>query len=430
MKKSLVWLVIVAVVQMAFLTIASAATLNYQGKLSSTSGTPINSSVTVSVKLYTVSSGGTALYTENIGSVSVANGLFSFNWGGAGTSLVSVIETIGVTAGTSSVFNGTAQHLPINLSTVTISDGTYSWSDVSGSTSPGNFLGTVSSYPAGTVSAIYLSGNPSAGRTITLAYKYNSTGCNATIQSNSNLWLGVTIDGTELTPRRSLGDVPRSVIAEMAIIANTANIATLAVTASNAITANTSLSVKGQTLYVDDLTGRVGVGTNNPSSTLTVKGVIETTSGGVKFPDGTVQNTAVLSGVTNLLLVTEYHRSGSLFYSPLIRGNENSFIAPVSLPLGSKIIDIEGVAYDSATGAQYCYVQLALNVVGTNNVSSQLAYFATTTAFSGGSTNFYVAITSNNLVSSCYRHFVTVDCVNGVYSGNEGVDYVLIRYVQ
>ena len=38
--------------------------------------------------------------------------------------------------------------------------------------------------------------------------------------------------------------------------------------------------------------GNVGVGTNNPTSLLTVAGMIQTTSGGVKFPDGTVQTTS------------------------------------------------------------------------------------------------------------------------------------------
>ena len=38
--------------------------------------------------------------------------------------------------------------------------------------------------------------------------------------------------------------------------------------------------------------GNVGVGTITPNSRLTVEGTIESTSGGVKFPDGTVQITA------------------------------------------------------------------------------------------------------------------------------------------
>lgn len=41
-----------------------------------------------------------------------------------------------------------------------------------------------------------------------------------------------------------------------------------------------------------DSSGNVGIGTASPSSPLTVAGVIESTSGGVKFPDGTTQTSA------------------------------------------------------------------------------------------------------------------------------------------
>jgi len=39
--------------------------------------------------------------------------------------------------------------------------------------------------------------------------------------------------------------------------------------------------------------GSVGIGTASPGQKLTVAGTIESTSGGVKFPDGTVQSTAI-----------------------------------------------------------------------------------------------------------------------------------------
>jgi hypothetical protein len=45
------------------------------------------------------------------------------------------------------------------------------------------------------------------------------------------------------------------------------------------------------TQLVLDTNGNVGVGTATPASKLTVAGVIESTTGGIKFPDGTVQMT-------------------------------------------------------------------------------------------------------------------------------------------
>lgn len=59
------------------------------------------------------------------------------------------------------------------------------------------------------------------------------------------------------------------------------------------------VGVSGSSTYVlgdanifEDKYGKVGIGTTTPTSPLTVQGMIETTLGGLKFPDGTVQKTA------------------------------------------------------------------------------------------------------------------------------------------
>ncbi|MEY9835521.1 hypothetical protein ABH941_000739 [Streptacidiphilus sp. EB103A] len=43
--------------------------------------------------------------------------------------------------------------------------------------------------------------------------------------------------------------------------------------------------------------GNVGIGTTTPGQTLTVQGVIESTVGGIKYPDGTVQTSATRIGI-------------------------------------------------------------------------------------------------------------------------------------
>ena len=48
----------------------------------------------------------------------------------------------------------------------------------------------------------------------------------------------------------------------------------------------------GNSGVFEDKFGKVGIGTTAPTSPLTVQGMIETTLGGYKFPDGTVQTTA------------------------------------------------------------------------------------------------------------------------------------------
>ena len=53
-----------------------------------------------------------------------------------------------------------------------------------------------------------------------------------------------------------------------------------------------SNSAIGDSSIYEDKFGKVGIGTDSPTSRLTVAGAIESSSGGVKFPDGTVQTTA------------------------------------------------------------------------------------------------------------------------------------------
>ncbi|HMG36918.1 MAG TPA: hypothetical protein VKM94_23510 [Blastocatellia bacterium] len=53
----------------------------------------------------------------------------------------------------------------------------------------------------------------------------------------------------------------------------------------------------GDSIITEDKLGSIGIGTTAPTSRLTVAGMIETTLGGYKFPDGTVQTTAGITSV-------------------------------------------------------------------------------------------------------------------------------------
>ena len=61
----------------------------------------------------------------------------------------------------------------------------------------------------------------------------------------------------------------------------------------------TSTFTLGNSNIFEDKFGKVGIGTTTPTSPLTVQGMIETTMGGYKFPDGTIQTTAGISFVTH-----------------------------------------------------------------------------------------------------------------------------------
>jgi len=59
--------------------------------------------------------------------------------------------------------------------------------------------------------------------------------------------------------------------------------------------------------------GNVGIGTTSPASRLEVNGVINTTSGGVKFPDGTTQTTAYLGSSVSYQNVFTVAKTGGDF---------------------------------------------------------------------------------------------------------------------
>jgi len=68
---------------------------------------------------------------------------------------------------------------------------------------------------------------------------------------------------------------------------------------AGAFSSNSALELQtaGTTrIRVDDVSGNVGIGTDAPGSPLTVNGLIESTTDGFKFPDGTVQTTAAADG--------------------------------------------------------------------------------------------------------------------------------------
>ena len=103
--------------------------INYQGRLTDANGDPVTGSKNFSISIYDAATGGNLLYTESIGAVTLDdNGVYSFQFGGTGTSNTQVTETIGTTAGSTLTYTKTLSNTPVVANSITVTDGTNSWS--------------------------------------------------------------------------------------------------------------------------------------------------------------------------------------------------------------------------------------------------------------------------------------------------------------
>lgn len=68
-----------------FYLAAMPPSINYQGRLTDTLGSPLNGTVQVEVRLYDAASDGNLLYEETIGPVTVSDGVCHFSFGASGT---------------------------------------------------------------------------------------------------------------------------------------------------------------------------------------------------------------------------------------------------------------------------------------------------------------------------------------------------------
>jgi hypothetical protein len=96
-----------------------------------------------------------------------------------------------------------------------------------------------------------------------------------------------------------------------------------------------SNSVIADSTVYEDKFGKVGIGTDSPTSKLTVAGLIEASGpgGGVKFPDGTVQTTSASSALFTVVHDETLTGDGTTA-SPLSVVASDSLIEPVSGEVG------------------------------------------------------------------------------------------------
>ena len=71
---------------------AAPSEINYQGVLTDQQGNPVNGVRAMQIKLYDAPTGGNMTYQQNIGNVTVADGIYSFKFGASGNGIASALN--------------------------------------------------------------------------------------------------------------------------------------------------------------------------------------------------------------------------------------------------------------------------------------------------------------------------------------------------
>jgi hypothetical protein len=188
-------------------TMAVPSGINYQGALTDDQGNPITGTRTMSIKLYDAATAGTLIYSESIGTVDVSDGVFSFEFGTNGTSNAERSETVVLTDGTATTFQKVLSSEEVIAGSVSVSDGTYTWSQATGSSNENDF-GASYSTSLRRVTVTYYNGAPASGRTITATYRSPASGIAGALAGDNQPWAEITVDGVAQVPRQKVLAVP------------------------------------------------------------------------------------------------------------------------------------------------------------------------------------------------------------------------------
>jgi len=190
--------------------------INYQGALTDDQGNPITGTRTMSIKLYDAATGGTLLYSEDIGTVDVSDGVFTFEFGTSGTSNAQQTDTVAMTDGTATTFQKVLSAPQVVAGSVSVSDGTYTWSQSGGSSNENDF-GVAYSASLRRVTVTYYNGAPAAGRKIKATYRAPVSGIAGALSGDNQPWAEITVDGIAQVPRQKVLAVPFAAISGKAI---------------------------------------------------------------------------------------------------------------------------------------------------------------------------------------------------------------------
>ncbi len=186
-----------AICTLAGALIASAdvpSLINYQGRLTDSSGAPVTGSKTFAISIYDAATAGNLLYSESIGAVTLdSNGVYSFQFGNAGTSNTQVTETIGTTAGSTLTYTKTLSNTPVLANSITVTDGTNSWSQSVGNPGVGA-TATANTIVGFVIGATITNGGSGYTSAPAVTITGAGTGATATATLTGDVVTGITIN--------------------------------------------------------------------------------------------------------------------------------------------------------------------------------------------------------------------------------------------
>jgi hypothetical protein len=190
--------------------------INYQGVLTDQQGNPVNGVRAMQLKIYDAPTGGTLLYSEDLGNVPVQDGIYSFTFGANGTSNALTTETIAISNGTTTTFQKVLSASTVVAGSVTVTDGTYTWDQTNGSSNENDFSAAYSPNLR-RVTVTYYNAAPASGKTISATYRSPGAGIIGALSENNQPWVEVSVSGIAQVLRQKVLTVPFAQVASHAV---------------------------------------------------------------------------------------------------------------------------------------------------------------------------------------------------------------------